>query len=189
MLFCQLPGAFRRLTRPSSPPTAKASTVCAFFPHSAAPDSLRQFPNINFPNHKAFSIACCAMYTCRFLDFSLLNNTLSNSTECLHRNSLFLKLRKKENHCSVFRKILSTDTPIYCRIWWSQSGSNRRPPACKAGALPAELRPQSFWRSRKLTQSKQLEQPSDSRLAKPNCGSPLQPRAALAKCCGGSRRT
>jgi hypothetical protein len=26
--------------------------------------------------------------------------------------------------------------------WWSQSGSNRRHPACKAGALPAELWPQ-----------------------------------------------
>ena len=24
-------------------------------------------------------------------------------------------------------------------IWWSYAGSNRRPPACKAGALPAEL--------------------------------------------------
>ncbi len=28
--------------------------------------------------------------------------------------------------------------------WWSQSGSNRRPPACKAGALPAELWPHAF---------------------------------------------
>ena len=28
--------------------------------------------------------------------------------------------------------------------WWSQAGSNRRPPACKAGALPAELWPQVF---------------------------------------------
>ncbi len=29
-----------------------------------------------------------------------------------------------------------------CRpTWWSQPGSNRRPPACKAGALPAELWP------------------------------------------------
>ena len=27
------------------------------------------------------------------------------------------------------------------RNWWSQPGSNRRPPACKAGALPAELWP------------------------------------------------
>ena len=25
--------------------------------------------------------------------------------------------------------------------WWSLAGSNRWPPACKAGALPAELRP------------------------------------------------
>ncbi len=26
-------------------------------------------------------------------------------------------------------------------LWWSQAGSNRRPPACHAGALPAELWP------------------------------------------------
>jgi hypothetical protein len=29
--------------------------------------------------------------------------------------------------------------------WWSQPGSNRRPPACKAGALPAELWPLVHW--------------------------------------------
>ena len=28
------------------------------------------------------------------------------------------------------------------REWWRMTGSNRRPPACKAGALPAELIPQ-----------------------------------------------
>ena len=27
------------------------------------------------------------------------------------------------------------------KTWWSQPGSNRRPPACHAGALPAELWP------------------------------------------------
>ncbi len=31
-------------------------------------------------------------------------------------------------------------------MWWSQPGSNRRPPACKAGALPTELWP--HWCSR-----------------------------------------
>ena len=31
------------------------------------------------------------------------------------------------------------DSPT--RYWWSQTGSNRRPPACKAGALPTELWP------------------------------------------------
>ena len=30
-----------------------------------------------------------------------------------------------------------------CATWWSQSGSNRRPQACKASALPTELGPQS----------------------------------------------
>ena len=28
-----------------------------------------------------------------------------------------------------------------CGWWWRMTGSNRRPPACKAGALPAELIP------------------------------------------------
>ena len=28
--------------------------------------------------------------------------------------------------------------------WWSWSGSNRRPPECKSGALPAELQPLKF---------------------------------------------
>ena len=28
-----------------------------------------------------------------------------------------------------------------CFDWWRLTGSNRRPPACKAGALPAELNP------------------------------------------------
>ena len=32
---------------------------------------------------------------------------------------------------------------LYCdRRWWSQTGSNRRPHACKARALPTELWPQ-----------------------------------------------
>jgi hypothetical protein len=30
---------------------------------------------------------------------------------------------------------------VACEGWWSLSGSNRRPHACKARALPAELRP------------------------------------------------
>ncbi len=37
--------------------------------------------------------------------------------------------------------------PVRLRVlgiddWWRMTGSNRRPPACKAGALPAELIPQ-----------------------------------------------
>lgn len=36
-------------------------------------------------------------------------------------------------------------------IWWSQTGSNRRPPACKAGALPTELWPRSSGNPSPLT--------------------------------------
>ena len=43
----------------------------------------------------------------------------------------------RSNHLSYRPKILGESG------WWSQSGSNRRPPACKAGALPAELWPQA----------------------------------------------
>jgi hypothetical protein len=32
----------------------------------------------------------------------------------------------------------------YRPIWWSWSGSNRRPPECKSGALPTELQPLTF---------------------------------------------
>ena len=32
---------------------------------------------------------------------------------------------------------------IFNSIWWSQTGSNRRPHACKARALPAELWPRT----------------------------------------------
>ena len=32
---------------------------------------------------------------------------------------------------------------LTAKAWWRLTGSNRRPPACKAGALPAELNPHS----------------------------------------------
>ena len=39
-LVCQLPEAYRRLLRPSSPPAAKASTVCAYSLDHTTPNSL-----------------------------------------------------------------------------------------------------------------------------------------------------
>src|SRR5579859_7483344 len=38
---------------------------------------------------------------------------------------------------------LSVAASIFNSIWWSQTGSNRRPHACKARALPAELWPRN----------------------------------------------
>ena len=50
-------------------------------------------------------------------------------------------------------------------VWWSQTGSNRRPPACKAGALPTELWPRCAAESRsreiqKLVGLGRLERPT-----------------------------
>ena len=41
-----------------------------------------------------------------------------------------------EHRFDCFDKMIARDLD-----WWSQTGSNRRPPACKAGALPTELWP------------------------------------------------
>src|SRR5215468_11383889 len=53
-------------------------------------------------------------------------------------------------------------------IWWSQTGSNRRPHACKARALPAELWPRNqktnAHRSMKVVGLGRLELPT-SRLS------------------------
>ena len=42
-LVCQLPDAFRRLPRPSSPSTAKASAICAYSLDHITPRSLRGY--------------------------------------------------------------------------------------------------------------------------------------------------
>ena len=46
-------------------------------------------------------------------------------------------------HGRVFESELDRldQPPRPTQTWWSQTGSNRRPPACKAGALPTELWP------------------------------------------------
>lgn len=41
----------------------------------------------------------------------------------------------------IFRRQSFPDLSTPVKVWWRRTGSNRRPPACKAGALPAELRP------------------------------------------------
>ena len=49
----------------------------------------------------------------------------------LHRDLLLRSLER----------LLEQSTGQCVRVWWRMTGSNRRPPACKAGALPAELIP------------------------------------------------
>ncbi len=46
---------------------------------------------------------------------------------------------------SLHREVGVSEFPTnHCFGWWSQAGSNRRPPHCERGALPAELWPQPW---------------------------------------------
>ena len=46
---------------------------------------------------------------------------------------------------------LRTNLEPPAQRWWSQTGSNRRPPACKAGALPTELWPRTVAATRTVS--------------------------------------
>ena len=48
-------------------------------------------------------------------------------------------------YCQYVKEFVSRRT---VREVWRRPGSNRQPPACKAGALPAELRPHKNFRER-----------------------------------------
>jgi hypothetical protein len=49
--------------------------------------------------------------------------------------------RKPGARICVFANEIKPQHQAGGAVWWSQTGSNRRPPACKAGALPTELWP------------------------------------------------
>src|SRR5207248_3336659 len=62
-------------------------------------------------------------------------------------------------HCQFPSLVL---IPVFCLVdtdWWSRSGSNRRPQACKARALPTELRPH-----RKTEYRHQVTESTDTRI-------------------------
>ena len=88
----------------------------------------------------------CLISTAKLLRFRALTlvlvrlrtKTLVTRLLCFQRTSRRPQCRMISKSC-VCRILYASISP-----WWSLSGSNRRPPACKAGALPAELRPQGF---------------------------------------------
>ncbi len=77
---------------------------------------------------------------------------------------------RREPHLTFRRR----SSPIKDR-WWSLSGSNRRPEACKATALPAELRPlfRSGLRRRRERPFPWLPAPSGAAAGRP-CLQPLR---------------
>ena len=63
--------------------------------------------------------------------------TMSDNTR--HADTSWRSISACANSCFLTDEQFESTTAI--AGWWSQTGSNRRPPACKAGALPAELWP------------------------------------------------
>jgi hypothetical protein len=61
---------------------------------------------------------------------SSLRTTRSTQTELRPRTPNALALVRRRD-------------ALPCGVWGSQAGSNRRPPACHAGTLPAELWPRN----------------------------------------------
>ncbi len=55
--------------------------------------------------------------------------------------------------------------PGYTSRWWSLSGSNRRPDACKATALPAELKPLTILPRHRLSAVRELSAQSIASIA------------------------
>ena len=75
--------------------------------------------------------------------------------------------------------------------WWSLSGSNRRPSACKADALPAELRPQLPVRPVSPGPRRRSEVSSRARRLRwphwgPRLGPSVRPALALQSRCSPS---
>ena len=72
--------------------------------------------------------------------------------------------------------------PRCCQHWWSWSGSNRRPPECKSGALPAELQPQrkteieASWMQTPGYQPLALSEELKYSKWRSGTGSPFQPK-------------
>ena len=65
-------------------------------------------------------------------------SALARSTKLINR----IGKDRRASVCSTLRQDLKVQT------WWSQTGSNRRPHACKARALPTELWPRLKTRRR-----------------------------------------
>src|SRR5512140_1802053 len=79
--------------------------------------------------------------------FSIRSHRFPCDHVCVNHFLYFFQI-VKELHLLLSAKADTEATRLEYRFsltsrdnWWRLTGSNRRPPACKAGALPAELNP------------------------------------------------
>ncbi len=72
---------------------------------------------------------------------STCENLRDSNTHELCVVSIFslIQIFKEQNFAVHLFRFTLKFSCVRSKRWWSYAGSNRRPPACKAGALPAEL--------------------------------------------------
>ncbi len=118
-------------------------------------------PLRSFPEGNALSSLYSArqIFNCqRSMKFSVFScqfsvNELLETDNCKLTTSFLVGLGRLELPTSPLSGVRSNHLsyrPKLIQNWWSWSGSNRRPPECKSGALPAELQPPLNF-SRRLT--------------------------------------
>jgi hypothetical protein len=152
-----LPAAFRSVPRPSSPLSAKASTKC---PYALDPKLFRRTQRADplCNDMRASTLTQHFMLPAwppasgpatpgsprasgnRCLRPVAFLSTMSNSKRPRRPNQILVPWNGKP-HSQRFPYGPAVQRAGAKPAWWSRPGSNRRPPACKAGALPAELRP------------------------------------------------
>ena len=124
--YLPFPAAYRSLSRPSSAPDAKASSLCScsldpFF--SVLLSYLENYMSIK-------SVKKIYLFNPYEIVFTLFGKTFF----IVSLFSLLILLIVQFSMCNRW---------LFRQPWWRWGESNSWPPACKAGALPTELHPQS----------------------------------------------
>jgi hypothetical protein len=132
MLVCQLPAAFRRLSRPSSPVIAKASTTCtssldpiALHPRGSHPKS-PQSQTESLQPQKPSTVYLNILAACVLPFFNCLRTYLRLCFDCNH-NPVFTVLTHRQD------RILLNASELLKIAWHCRRGA-RRQDCCVAAA-------------------------------------------------------
>ena len=152
------------MPRPSSPVCAKASTNC---PYLTLESPHHQHQRWRRPLRAGSLGMASSGISVRVLNLSqisvncqhLARHRTSRSRASLKADTFTASILRTHSQCQTRRPSgtltaasqaadLVSSSIWYKKEWWSLSGSNRRPDACKATALPAELKPLTHFARR-----------------------------------------
>jgi hypothetical protein len=139
----RLPATYRSVPRPSSPLSAKASVRSPYALDRSQQNPCagkkppREAPGGNTSPSAGLRINCQTMFFIK----SALKALEKPDKPFIH--NVIPAGRSRWETCFPAIALDALNWGSSCCAWWSQTGSNRRPHACKARALPTELWPLS----------------------------------------------